>query len=499
MKAAIRIIGLLLLTCMLFAAVACGASGGENESETKKEEQSSSAVDATETEEDKYDEWGREKIPCPIDVENTDFNNTPIVIIHRVGDRDFFANDRNGEVVNDTIFERNAWAEEDLGVLLEEVEVNHDEVNGKVQTAHLSGTSEIDIVANYAYYGTTTAMAACYENLLTVPNLHLDQPYWNQNYNAVQNINNKQFFAIGSMNIFVIDRSLGVFFNKSMVKNMDLENPYQTVISGNWTLETLIDYTENSWQDLNNNDKMDSADYFGLGSSEGYGGWYLPCELTFVTTNENGYHELDLDVERASDAMDMLIRMFRKNNGAFVDAYGGSDEPVKMFVNDQIMFLVNNVFRNEQFNGMIRNMGSDYGLIPQPKFDDLQKKYHCWVQDAYSTMSIMSNCKNKEAVSATWTYLNYLSYVDLYPVYTEVIVKVKYLRDSESSMCFDYIVDGALFDIGEIYGYEIGEMAHAMCREIINTGNNNVAGKYQSNMSKWGLNLEKIDDFYFGE
>ena len=114
-------------------------------------------------------------------------------------------------------------------------------------------------------------------------------------------------------------------------------------------------------------------------------------------------------------------------------------------------------------------------------------------------MSIMSNCKNKEAASATWTYLNYLSYVDLYPVYTEVIVKVKYLRDSESSMCFDYIVDGALFDIGEIYGYEIGEMAHAMCREIINTGNDTVASKYQTNERKWRENLEKIDAFYFDE
>ena len=490
---------MLLAICMLITAVACGTTTEVKESETKQGDQPGTTPEETETEDDKYDEWGREKIPSPFDVEKTNFDDTVITIIYKTQDRDFVSEDRNGEVVNDTIFERNFEAEEDLGVILEGRSIDHHDISSTVQTAHLSGTSDFDIVAHYAYYGTTTALAGCYENLLTEPNLHLDQPYWNQNYSAVQNINNKQYFAIGSMNILVIDRSLGVFFNKSMVKNMGLENPYETVIDGKWTLETLIDYTENSWQDLNNNDKMDAEDYFGLGSSEGYGGWFLPCELTFVTQDEYGYHDLNLDIERASDAMDLLITMFKKNNGAFVDQYGGSDEPVKMFVNDQIMFLVNNVFRNEQFNAMIRNMSSDYGLIPQPKLDETQEKYHCWVQDAYSTMSLMSNCKNKEAACAAWDYLNYLSYIDLYPAYTEVIVKVKYLRDSESSKCFDYIVDGAIFDIGELYGYEIGDLAHGMCREIINTGNNLVASKYDSNQAKWLANLEKIDDFYFDE
>ena len=221
--------------------------------------------------------------------------------------------------------------------------------------------------------------------------------------------------------------------------------------------------------------------------------------MTFVKADEDGIHELDLDIERASDAMDLLITMWKDNNGAFVDSAGGSDEPVKMFVNDQIMFLVNNVYRSPTFNSMIRNMDNDYGLIPQPKFDEAQQTYHTWVQDAYSTVSIMDTTKELEVVATTLDYMNYLSYLNLYPAYTEVIIKARYLRDSESGKCFDYIVDGATFDIGELYGFEIGDMAHGMCRAIIDTGNNQVASKYESNFSKWEANLEKIDAFYFDD
>ena len=500
MKIAIRLLAVLLALIFIGSLAACGGAtpDAEEPGEGKETGQETNVPGKeSETEKDKYDQWGREIIESPVDVNDINYGKT-IVVLTRKEDRDLFSEDRNGEELNDAIYDRNLEACEDLGVQLEFNNFTHDEIMAKVRTEGMTGAHDFSVVSNYAYYSTTTEMAQFYANLNTIHGMHLDAPYWYQNYNASQNINGKQFFCIGSMNTFVIDRTLATFFNSSLVSDLGIGNLYTLTLNGGWTIEKLTEFTENSWQDLNNNGNKDKDDFFGMGSSEGYGGWYTACDIYFVHKDDRGYHELDLDIDRASDAVDMLIRMFKQNDGAFVDSYAGSDIPVDMFVEEQMVFLINNVFRNQTYNSMIRNMSKDYGLIPMPKFDEAQEKYHGWVQDAYQTMSIMENAEDLEMIGTVLDYLQYLSWRDIYPVYTENIIKFKYLRDSESGQCFDLIVDGMVFDVGEVYGFEIGEMAHTMCREIINSGNNSVASTYGKNEQKWAAGLEKIDDFYFG-
>ena len=500
MKIAIRLVSILLALFCILSIVACGSTESPDKDKDKETTgESGAAARESETEKSKFDQWGREIIEPPVDVDQVNYGNTPIVFLSRKEDRDLSSEDRNGEDLNDAIYDRNLEAEEELGIQIEVVIYTHEEMKAKVRAESMSGSHDFQVVNNYAYYSTTTQMAQNYANLTEVNSIHLDAPYWYQSYNKAQNINGKQYFCIGSMNTFVVDRTLATFFNTSLVNDLGIENLYTLTLEGNWTIEALTEFTENSWQDLNNNGSKDAGDFFGFGSSEGYGGWYAACDINFVHEDAHGFHELDLDLDKASDAIDMLIRLFKNNEGAFVDAYGGSDVPVTMFVEEQIVFLVNNVFRNQTFNSMIRNMSKDYGLIPMPKYDETQEKYHGWVQDAYNPMSIMKNVEDVEMVGTVLNYLQYLSWRDIYPVYTENIIKYKYLRDSESGQCFDLIVDGMLFDVGEVYGYEIGEMAHTMCREIINTGSNRVASVYGQNEQKWAANLEKIDDFYFGE
>ena len=55
-----------------------------------------------------------------------DYNKTPIVILTRVEDKDLYSEDRNGEELNDAIYDRDAQLMETLGFVFEETVVPND-------------------------------------------------------------------------------------------------------------------------------------------------------------------------------------------------------------------------------------------------------------------------------------------------------------------------------------------------------------------------------------
>ena len=268
MKIAIRLISILLALFCILSIVACGSTESPDKDKDKETTgESDAAARESETEKSKYDQWGREIIEPPVDVDQVNYGNTPIVFLSRKEDRDLSSEDRNGEDLNDAIYDRNLEAEEELGIQIEVVIYTHEEMMAKVRAESMSGSHDFQVVNNYAYYSTTTQMAQNYANLTEVNAIHLDAPYWYQSYNKAQNINGKQYFCIGSMNTFVVDRTLATFFNTSLVNDMGIENLYTLTLEGNWTIEALTEFTANTWQDLNNNGSKDAGDFFGFGSS----------------------------------------------------------------------------------------------------------------------------------------------------------------------------------------------------------------------------------------
>jgi hypothetical protein len=140
-------------------------------------------------------------------------------------------------------------------------------------------------------------------------------------------------------------------------------------------------------------------------------------------------------------------------------------------------------------------MDSAYGLLPIPKYDLNQENYYTTAQDAYGIMSVMATSKHISDVGIVFEEWNYRSYMDIQPVYCEVIMKTRYLNDVESGMIFDLILDSIKFDTGMVYGSEIESIATST-RSIVKSGNNTFASTYKVQQRAYNNRLKKLQEYF---
>lgn len=494
-----------VLLFLLMAAVLAGMFACAGTKQNAEDSQTDTGVSA-ETTGDLYDEWGREIILSSLP-EGLDFEGEDIIFYvfgdgsATSGSREFFTEDDTSESVNALVYTRNEKVMSDLGVnliFLTETDVNV--INKNVTATYLAASGDYDVIVNYAYYGVSTALSSCYYNLYSLPCLDLGQPWWSQNYISSATAYGQLYNIVGKLNLNMIDRTLAVFFNETIAGNYGLvpQDLYETALGGEWTVAKLAEYTKDKNIDLNSDGKIDLDDFIGFTSSEGGTGLQGSFDVRFCTVNDDGSHTLDVDIEKLSSVIDIWIDLLYNSNGAFIPSIYGSDDALAMFTDEQALFCLNNLFRSGTANAQLRAMKSNYGILPMPKYDEVQKNYYSWVQDAYNLMSVMGNIGNPEAVSAVLESMCYETYRKVYPTYTELIMKYKYLRDESSTQVFDLIVDSISFNFLEIYSQTLGDVTNTLVREIINTKTNTLASKYEKNLKQWQNKLAKVDEFYAG-
>ncbi len=96
----------------------------------------------------------------------------------------------------------------------------------------------------------------------------------------------------------------------------------------------------------------------------------------------------------------------------------------------------------------LRDMDSDFGIIPFPKYDENQAQYGAMVEAGTRTMTVPANVKNYDLCGAVLETLHFLSLKEVMPAYYEVTLKGKVSRDSESSRMLDIIMESICFDLG---------------------------------------------------
>ena len=454
-------------------------------------------VDTTPT----TDEWGRPYVESPT-AEGTKLDDgTVITVLMRDGDtwnRELYSESETGDMLNDEIYKRNLKLEEDLNFTFEFIKSPSREDSQRTIIAEFEsgGSSGIDMALNYAYYSTGAALRDCYTNLHTVDTLNLENPWWNQTYVEAATIQDQLYFVVGDLNLSVVDRSLAIYYNATLANTFQIPDLYTTVLDGNWTIDMLLEYTKDTWVDTNQNGSIDLPDNIGIISilgSEAYDGFLSAFGIDILAKNADGTLEIIWDTEKVSTAIDRQILLFNNNNGAFL--HSNHTELCNKFTNGESLFWLYTIYASSATNQSLRSMDDTYGLLPIPKYDITQENYYTTAQDAYGIMSIMATSKNISAVGTVFEEWNYRSYCDILPVYCEVIMKTRYLKDVESGMIFDLILDSIKFDTGMVYGSEIDSIATST-RSIVKSGNNTFASTYKVQQRAYKNRLKQLQKYF---
>ena len=440
-----------LICCALLvaaAAASCGEAKPSDGSESRDAAGSDSAVSG-EPEEPKYD------IPEPA-LGEMDFGGETFGIL--ASDvSGVYAEELIGEIVNDAIYNRNLAIEQRFNL---KFRMDSSDTMGFFPTVAsqllLSGDTTYTLFSDTATGFCDCLTTGAFLDMRTLPYCDFSQVYWNQFALEGTSIKGKNYFMPTDFSHKSITSAQIVYFSQKIVSENDLENPYNLVDDNNWTLDTYISMIRSVGRDLNGDGQMDSNDQYGVLARSGrrfatFLQLLFGSGLHYTTTDSEGARVIDLDSEKAQLLVDKLSPVYHDSTVTIdYDQYRNETgyDPDTFFMEDKALFL------HDSIDALmtIREMESDFGVLPNPKYDASQESYY-HKASPFSQVFAVGNNANVERAGAVLEYASWLSHYTVMPAYYEVTIKQKRTRDEKALEMLDIIHDSIYFDIGDLIEY----------------------------------------------
>ncbi|MBQ2709976.1 MAG: extracellular solute-binding protein, partial [Clostridia bacterium] len=163
------------------------------------------------------------------------------------------AEEENGDNINDAIYRRNLAVEEKYGVNI--VEVPSDSARADLLEAIAAGDKAYDIALMVMADALTVTLENSALDYASVPHLDTSKPWWVAGTADRMSLGGHVYYAISQFDTTHYDGVRTFFFNKKLVEDFALDNPYQLVYDGKWTLDAMKTMGLKVAQDLNGDAK----------------------------------------------------------------------------------------------------------------------------------------------------------------------------------------------------------------------------------------------------
>ncbi len=413
--------------------------------------------------------------------EGTDFGSETVNILSWVSTSEMWLYDiesASGDVLNDAIYRQNRTTEENLNVTLafENRDFKVDEFLTRVRTSVQAGDEDIDIVIA-RQYGTTRLIGdGAYRDLSESKYLDFSRPWWSGAY--MENLNlsgDKVIYAAGDMTLSYLRWMTCCYFNKAVYESFwgDPMAMYQTVLDGEWTLDRVLEMTRDVWVDVSGDNKVDETDKLGytLMTQAPTDSLYMNGGGQYIVRERDGTLVINPVTERTTKAMEKVCDIFWENPASCVvnpSTWTTFNTTIAgKFAADETLFLFGYFYTSDY----LRNMESDYGIIPYPKCDTDMEDYRALIHNDVAVASIPVTVGAKfDAASAVLEELAYQGYRLTTPTYYDAVLKGKYMREEADigSQMIDRIRASAFTDVGVVYadmlnnlGFFHRELLHA--------------------------------------
>jgi len=371
--------------------------------------------------------------------------------------RDIYAEEMNGGEINDAVYYRNMAIEEIYNIKIGAIYPSGLATGNDARKYINAGDGVID-VHTIGLTANTSALVA--EELLldlkTVPYIDLSKPWWDQRANAQLSIGNKLMHTMSDLLIIDKDALFIFFFNKDILRDYDLENPYELVRNDKWTVDKMWEMAKKVTRELNGDGIMDENDLFGLlsNSSTMYFNVVGSGHIT-VVKDENDMPVLNMKDPMLQASFDKWINITNDRmhtiypsdyTGKYADIWARQQQ---MFEENHGLFLSGGML----LVTLMRASECNFGILPTPKFEEMQTEYY------NSTTLYSSNCvsipitSDPERTGIILEALTAESYYTLIPAYYEISLQGKLLRDDASSEMLDLIFKTRCYDLGQVYNW----------------------------------------------
>jgi len=373
---------------------------------------------------------------------------------------DISAEQINGENINDAVYMRNSVLEEKFNIFVVEKKVGapHDDARRSAK----AGDDAFDAVVSGMNNIVLLSQDGLLMDLGNIPHMNLSNPWWDQKGVAELELGGKVFCVTGDLFVTDKDATWVMMFNKQLAQDYQIEDPYALVRSGQWTMDKFAEIIKNVSADINGDGKMDENDFYGFSTHE-YSSWgfLYGAGIKIAEKDSSGYPALVMNTPITQEVMEKTVEIMTNGSYAYCKPVGDWAKALRVFEEDRAIFYGEVL----QCAIRLRQMVTNFGLIPYPKYNAEQTSYPCMVNDVATVLGIPVTTADTGRSGAILEYMSYLSRIYLKPAYYEVALKGKFMRDEESGEMLDLIMRDRVFDLGYIFNW--GGLASNYCAAVM--------------------------------
>ena len=406
----------------------------------------------------------------------------------------------SGELINDAVYARNRGVEERFNVkiravIVHEGEPQSDNANSTplARKNIMAGEDFADMVMLHMIDAGALAAQGLFIDWKGVEGVDLSKPWWDKNVVEGLTIGGRLYLNTGHFNLESYDYTWGMVFNKQLWQNKGLPDVYETVKKGGWTLDYFGGIIKEATVDLNGDGQYTIDDQWGFIAIDrgGLTNFMFGSDQRVFVGKESGGFDLVLNTERMQTIVEKTYDIYYQNNSTYVwqssVAYFPETQPLDMFAAGK------GLLASARLAGIpvLRGMDTDFGILPQPKFDEGQADYTSFSDGHTSMMAIPKTVSEPGAAGTIIEALSAANYNTLMTSYYDINLQTKFARDEESAEMMDIIIKKRIFDLGYVYANVTGNLGF-MINDLINQKKTAFTSEFEKKEASALRALEKL-------
>ena len=394
-----------------------------------------------------------------------------------------------GELIEDAVAERNNRIENRYNVKI--VPVLSDYVNTDIETEFIAGTDRFDAVMPSLPQCAQLAMQNMFLDLSALDYINLDAPWWDANATSAFSISDKVYFTTGDITILNKVCSPSVLFNKTILNEAQLEDPYELVRQHEWTFDKMIEMAKAA---ANESDD-DSKKIYGMLSAYGDPlAFYGASGESICKKDEDDIPMFSMNSTRSVNVAKKVLEAFA--DGDTWNKYAQEcPEPI-WETSFQYFHDGRALFRPSGFSATTKLRAYDvvFGILPVPLIDENQEKYisYCgtgevaglaiptFVTDVDFSAFMVEACAAEAKNTIT-------------PAYYEKNLRYKDALDTESLDMLDIIFGNIVYDVGEVYRFGNAQLIFS---SLAGSRSSDFVSALEANTDAIKHDIEKAIDLY---
>ena len=409
----------------------------------------------------------------------------------------------DGDLISKQILERNAIAEDRYGV---EITAEYKGVNAgyvdRVKNNHMTSANEIQLVTirSLGAWELVDAEYLVDMNVYADQNiLHTDQPWWVQDAVASYTLGESLYVCATEMLLRDKGATTAMYFNPSIAESYGLDDFYAMVEDGSWTWDVMLEAAETVASSLDSDDLMNSVDdMWGVqGSDDDTHMLYNALGFRYAHIDEDGYVVYDLG--QTDESITTLIDIHEdfhyadwntnRIDNKLIGAEEGQDG---IFVSDHALFQSAALVKHTVTK--LRNMSTDYGILPMPKLNEDQENYSSlvWVHHD-CVLGIPAATADTEMSAVILEVLSYEGYYNVTPVLYDTILYGRAAKTAEAKRSLQIIFETRSYDPGQYWDKPAGLQDKLL--RLCNSGNSDIQSLIAENIGQTEEEIRKVNAF----